>query len=139
MQGHPESPRLWEKHASKILREIGLVPVVHEPCLYLGIFNGQRVLFMQQVDNFVIAATDAKTSGILMDLIDDCLKIPIKRQGYLDMFNGVNVHWTRYYIKINLKTYVDKIFEPYFATWMKTACPTPARATPLPSDPSWLK
>jgi hypothetical protein len=51
------------------------------------------------------------------------------------MLNGVNVH----YIKINLKTYVDKIFEPYFDTWMKTAYPTPARATPLPSDPSWHK
>ncbi len=36
MQGHPESPRLWEKHADKILREIGLTPTVHEPCLYSG-------------------------------------------------------------------------------------------------------
>jgi hypothetical protein len=55
------------------------------------------------------------------------------------MFKGVNVHQTRYYIKINLKTYVDKNFESYFATWMKTAYPTPACATPLPSDPLWLK
>jgi hypothetical protein len=29
MQGHPESPRLWEKHADLILREIGLTPTVH--------------------------------------------------------------------------------------------------------------
>jgi hypothetical protein len=28
MQGHQESPRLWEKHADKILREIGLTPMV---------------------------------------------------------------------------------------------------------------
>jgi hypothetical protein len=34
MQGHPESPRLWEKHADAILREIGLEPTTHEPCLY---------------------------------------------------------------------------------------------------------
>jgi hypothetical protein len=26
-----------------------------------------------------------------MDLIDDRMKIPIKRQGYLDMYNGVDV------------------------------------------------
>ncbi len=45
MQGHPESPRLWEKHADKILHEIRLTPTVHEPCLYSGTFNGQRVLF----------------------------------------------------------------------------------------------
>ena len=41
MQGHPESPRLWEKHADVILRECGLVPTVHEPCLYSGMINGQ--------------------------------------------------------------------------------------------------
>jgi hypothetical protein len=78
MQGHPESPRLWEKHAEKILREIGLTPTVHKPCLYLGTINGQRVLFMQQVDDFAIPAPDAKTSNTLMDMIDDRLKIPIK-------------------------------------------------------------
>ena len=43
----------------------------------------QRVLFMRQVDDCAIAAPDAKTSDILMDMIDNRLKIPIKRQGYL--------------------------------------------------------
>lgn len=94
---------------------------------------------MRQVDNFAIAAPEARTADILMDLIDDKLKIPIKRQGYLDMYNGVDIQQTRYYIKISLKTYVDKNFEPYFATWMKTVYPTPARLTPLPSDHAWLK
>jgi hypothetical protein len=112
MQGHPESPHLWEKHAGKILREIGLTPTVHKPCLYLGTIKGQRILFMRQVDDFAIAAPDAKTSNILMDMIDDCLKIPIKRQGYLDMYNGVDVHQTCYYIKINLATYVTKSLNP---------------------------
>jgi hypothetical protein len=40
MQGHPESPRLWEKHTDEILRKIGLMPTVHEPCLYLGKIHG---------------------------------------------------------------------------------------------------
>jgi hypothetical protein len=139
MQGHPESPRLWEKHADEILRDIGLTPTIHEPCLYSGNINGQRVLFMRQVDDFAIAAPDAKTSGILMDMIDDRLRIPIKRQGYLDMYNGIDILQTRHYIKINVKTFVDKIFEPYLATWMKTAYPTPVRSTPLPLDPTWIK
>jgi hypothetical protein len=139
MQGHPESPRLWEKHADEILREIGLTPTVHEPCLYSGVIDDIRVLFMQQVDDFAIAAPDARTSDILMDLIDDRLKIPIKRQGYLDMYNGVDILQTRYYIKMSVQTYIDKICEPYFATWMKTSYPTPARTTPLPSDAAWLK
>jgi hypothetical protein len=139
MQGHPESPRLWEKHADKILQKIGLTPTVHKPCLYSGTINGQWIFFMRQVNDVAIAAPDAKTSKILMDMINNHLKIPIKHQGYLDMYNGIDVHQTRYYIKINLATYLSKIFEPYFATWMKTAYPTPACSTPLPSDPTWLK
>ncbi len=62
MQGHPESPRLWEKHANAILRELELTPTVHEPCLYLGNVAGKRVIFKRQVDDFSIAAPDKKTA-----------------------------------------------------------------------------
>ena len=74
-----------------------------------------------------------------MDLIDDKLSIPIKRQGYLDMYNGVDVYQTRNYIKINIKTFVAKAFTKHISTWMKTSSPTPNRATPLPSGDKWLK
>ena len=51
MQGHPESPRLWEKHANAILLELGLTPTVHKPCLYSGIIDNQRAIFKLQVDD----------------------------------------------------------------------------------------
>ena len=139
MQGHPESPRLWEKHADKILRDIGLTPTIHEPCLYSGTFNNQRVLFMRQVDNFAIAAKDTTTSDLIMDLIDERLSIPIKRQGYLDMYNGADIYQTWYYIKISIKTFIDKVFAKHISTWMKTSYPSPNRSTPLLSDDKWLK
>ncbi len=41
MQGHPESPCLWEKHADSILHDIGLTPMVHELCLYSGMVEGK--------------------------------------------------------------------------------------------------
>ena len=94
---------------------------------------------MRQVDDFTIAALDTQTSDILMDLIDDRLKIPIKCQGYLEKYNGVDILQTQYYIKMSVRTYIKKICEPYFATWMKTSYPIPARSTPLPSDATWLK
>jgi hypothetical protein len=139
MQGHPESPRLWEKHADKILQELGLTPTIHEPCLYSGAFNNHCVLFMRQVDDFAIAAPDAKTSDTLMDLINDKLSTPIKQQGYLDMYNGVDVYETKHYIKLNVKTFIEKVFTKHIDTWMKTSYPTPARSTPLPSDDKWIK
>jgi hypothetical protein len=94
MQGHPESPPLWEKHADAILQELGLTPTVHEPCLYSGVIDSKRIIFMHQVDDFAIATPDKCTADILLDMLDDCLSIPIKCQGYLDMFNGVNVTQT---------------------------------------------
>ncbi len=106
MQGHPESPRLWEKHADAILRELGLTPTVNEPCLYSGTVAGKRVIFKRQVDNFTIAAPDEKTADILLDLLDNQLPISLKRQGLLDMFNGVGVVQTWDYIKIDCHTYI---------------------------------
>ena len=139
MQGHPESPRLWEKHANAILREIGLTPTVHEPCLYSGIIIDNCVLLKRQVDEFSIAAPDAKTADIHLDLIDDKLKIPVKRQGYLDMYNGIDVHQTRHNIKISVASFIDKVFVKHLKTWMKSAYPNPARSTPFPSDANWQK
>ncbi len=119
MQGHPESPRLWEKHADAILREIGLIPTVHEPCLYSGTINGKRVIFKRQVDDFAIAAPDKHTANILLDMIDDELSIPMKRQGFLDMYNGIDILQTRDYIKISCKTFINKIWDKYLKTWMQ--------------------
>ncbi len=139
MQGHPESPRLWEKHADTILQELGLTPTVHEPCLYPGNVAGKRVIFKRQVDDFAIAAPDKKTADILLDLIDDQLTIPLKGQGLLDMFNGANVVQTRDYIKINYQMYINKFCEKYLDTWLGKIPLSENRPTPLPTDPTWLK
>jgi hypothetical protein len=78
MQGHPEAPCLWEKHGDAILRKLGLIPTVHEPCFYCGMVNGKRILLKRQVDNFTIAAPDAKSANIPLDILDDKLTILIK-------------------------------------------------------------
>ena len=139
MQGHPESPRLWEKHADAILKELGLTPTIHEPCLYSGIIENQRVILKRQVDDFAIAAPDERTANILLDKIDDNLSIPLKRQGLLDMFNGLDITQTRDYIKIDCHTYVNKFSEKYLDTWLNKIQMTENRPTPLPTDQTWIK
>jgi hypothetical protein len=99
MQGHPESPCLWEKHADLILCDIGLTSTVHEPSQYSGIVNGNRVLLKRQVYDFAIAMPNKHIATILLDLIDKELSISMKRQGYLDMFNGIKVLQTHDYIR----------------------------------------
>jgi hypothetical protein len=141
MQGHPELPRLWEKHADAILQELGLTPTVHEPCLYSGIIAGKNVIFKRQVDNFAIAAPDKKTADILLDLdlLYDQLSIPLKRQGLLDMFNGVDVLQTRDCIKINCHTYIDRFCAKYLDSWLGKVPLTENRPTPFPTDATWIK
>ena len=86
-----------------------MTPTVHEPCLSSGIINRKRTLLKRQVDDFAIAAPDERTATILLDLIDDELSIPMKRQGFLDMYNGIDVLQTSNYIKISTTTFINKI------------------------------
>jgi hypothetical protein len=57
---------------------------------------------MRQVDDFTIAAPDERTLDILLDKIDEKLSIPLKRQGLLDMYNGIDIVQTKDYIKIDV-------------------------------------
>ena len=56
LQEHPESPRLWDKHISKMLiQELGFTATVHEPCLYYKWdTNANITLILRQVDNFLV-------------------------------------------------------------------------------------
>jgi hypothetical protein len=118
MQGHPELLRLWEKQADVILWELGLTPTTHELCLYSGTIDRKCIVIMRQVDNFAIGAPDQCTADILMDMQDKKLTMPIKRQGLLDMFNGVNVVQTKHYTKIDCHTYIDEFCSKYLDTWL---------------------
>jgi hypothetical protein len=101
--------------------------------------NGRRIIFKRQVDNFAIAAPDSRTADILLDMIDNALSMPLKRQGLLDMFNGIDVTQTHYYVKINCHTYISKFCEKYLDTWLGKVPLTANRPTPLPTNPTWLK
>jgi hypothetical protein len=130
---------VFGKHANVILRDLDLTPTVHESCLYSGIINGNQIIFKRQVDDFAIAALAKKTANIFLDMIDNHLTIPLKRQGLLDMFNGDNIYQTRHYIKINCHTYINKSCKNYLETLLDKVPMPENRPTPLPTDASWIK
>jgi hypothetical protein len=78
IQGHPESPRLWEKYIDKILRRLGFKPTTHEPCLYSATLNGNFTLFLRQVDDFAIATSDRAMADHIIDEINANLRMPMK-------------------------------------------------------------
>jgi hypothetical protein len=91
------------------------------------------------VDDFAIAAPNERTANILLDMIDDELSIPMKWQGYLDVYNGIDVLQTRNYIKISCKTFINKICNKYLNSWMQNFTSTEDQPTLLPTDPIWFK
>jgi hypothetical protein len=137
LQGHPESPRLWEKHIDKILRNLGFVPTVHEPCLYRGDIDGVRVLFKRQVDDFALAAPNTAIANTTWDLIDAHLKIPMKRYGLISMYNGLDILQSRWFIKVSIKTWLTKMLAPHFEDWLDV--PTTPFPTPFGSSESFIK
>ena len=139
MQGHSESPRLWDKHVDAILCKCGLVATIHKPCLYSGSVQDKRVILKHQVDDFAISAPNKQMANILLDMIDDRLMIPMKRQGFINMYIRIVVLQMQQYIKISCISYITKICEKYLTSWMRNFTSTDDRPTLLPADPTWMK
>ena len=64
------------------------------------------------------------------DDIDDHLSIPIKQQGMVTLFNGIDVLQLRYYMKISAEAYIEKMGAKYLEMWhkevpMMAECPVP--------------
>jgi hypothetical protein len=116
LQGHPESPSLWERHVTAILKDLSFVPTTHEPCIYGGTVDGHSVLFLRQVDDFAISFDDPATYEKLCDLTDTRLNEPIKRLGLLRLYNGTNIEQTRDYVRLHSTSYIDKILAAN--TWL---------------------
>ena len=130
---------MWEKHTDAILRECGLVPTIHEPCLFSGVIEGQWVIAKCQVDDIAVAAPNEHTTTVLLDMIDSKLTIPMKHQGFLDMYNGIDVIQTQHYIKILCSSYITKMCDKYLQPWMRNYTSIDNQPTPLPTDPTWIK
>ena len=128
--GHPESPRLWEKHCDKLLCSLDFIPTTHEQCLYSGYIKTERVYFKRQVDDFAIACSNKSIATIIYDAIDNKLQIPINRQGLLTLYNGIDVLQSRWCISLNVESYLTKKLAPYFAAgWLEV--PSTPMSTPL--------
>jgi len=129
LQGHPEAPRLWEKHIHKIIKNIEFKATHHEPCLYSITYKQEYILFLRQVDDFAIATTIASTANEIINLIDGFLRIQIKSLGILQMFNGIDVVQSRYYIKLHCGTYLYKTLKNL--DWLITNG-APHKTSPVP-------
>ena len=93
---------------------------------------------MRQVDDFAVAVPTQQLAESLLDNLDNLLVKPIKKQGVLLHYNGVDVLQTKDYVKISVETYFRSIFQKYGWTEKVHKMP-PTKMIPLTADNSAIK
>jgi hypothetical protein len=114
-------------------------PSTHEPCLYAGHIDGQRILFLRQVDYFAVASQHPETCKTFLNVLNSKMRIDIKQLGVITRFSGIDVHQTRDYIKITCEKYLYKMLKHH--NWLNTEhheSYTSNTPTPLPSDNNYI-
>ena len=112
IQGHPESPRLWNIHIDSILSKMGFTPTTHEPCIYIKYTPTETIYLLRQVDDFAIACDDKATATRCWDEMDKYLKEPLKREsGLITRHNGIDILQSTHGIKMYCQTYLKKILQ----------------------------
>ena len=133
IQGHPESPRLWQEFINNILiRKMKFKATTHEPCIYRKILpDGTEILISRQVDDIAVAAKNKNAALEIIKEIGSYMTVPIKEEGLVELFNGINVTQSKHNIKIHVTSYLERVFERH-KLWMKNF---PVRNEPLPMKP----
>ena len=129
IQGHPESPRLWNLHIDSILEKMGYNPTTHEPCIYIKYTPTETIYLLRQVDDFAIACDDKSTATACWNELDTHLKEPLKREsGLISRHNGIDIIQSQHGIKMHCETYLNKILQ------LKHFDMTIAKYKPLPME-----
>ena len=129
LQGHPESPRLWENHIHRTLvQELHFTATTHEKYLYSRSDPHTSALqfLLRQVDDFSVSATDRTACTTIISEIGRHLKAPLNDLGIIKKFNGTNVLQTRWYITVSCEDYIVKILKSH--AWLTLS----ASNQPLP-------
>ena len=119
-QGHPEAGKLWETMIVDILcNELGFTSTTHERNLYRGTIDDQLVLICRQVDDFAIATKSTATAEKLVAAINQRVTTTSAgigvsgASGMTSKYNGLDLHQTRDYIKINCETYISRVLQTH--------------------------
>ena len=95
LQGHPKAPRKWSHHIDTLLQKYHYELTVHALCLYRATINGEDGPFLSQVDVFALTTNDESAYTKIYNDLDAELPVPIKRQGLLTHYHGIDIIQTQ--------------------------------------------
>ena len=90
---------------------------------------------LRQIDDFAIGCDTTEPSEHIWKLIDAKTSAPLKREGLLCRFNGIDINQTRDYIQVQYQTYISKILKN--KTFDLTI--TNNKPTPMTSDNDMIR
>jgi hypothetical protein len=90
---------------------LGFKSTTHERCVYQTTVNGEKVLFLRQVDDFAVACRDTAISREIIRKVGAQLQVPLNDLRILKKFNGVDVLQARDYTKISCQTFITKVLK----------------------------
>ena len=122
LQGHPESPQLWDKYITKMLTgdKFGFKTCTHE---YKTDKTNNLMFIVRQVDDLLVCHVDPKECDKMAKTIQKELTFLLNFLGTVRGFNGVNVDQTKHYNHIHCSTYIDKIVKHH--NWENLPAQTP--------------
>ena len=109
LQGHPESGRLWEEHANKILSDphLNFKSTTHDKCAHHTVSEGHTVLLLWQVDDFLILCKLEHISKKLMG--HNKTTPPFKHPGPANDCDGIDLTQTEQCVKISCLGHIDRV------------------------------
>lgn len=119
LQGHPEAGRLWETMIVDILSKRNFTSTTHERNLYHGTIDGSLVLVCRQIDDYAIASISPDIANRLIEFINSHATTEnhgvgqSSSSGITNRYNGLDVHQTRQYIKLNCEVYIQRILQTH--------------------------
>ena len=143
LQGHPESGRLWEKHITAILMDLGFRNTTHDKTIYRNDYTKsdgsvETIYLLRQVDDFALACKEESTAKEIYDKIGKKLQTeketepPFAYLGLVKDFNGIDVHQTNEYIEISCANYIDRVMISH--GWDKERPKETGNLSPMPKD-----
>jgi hypothetical protein len=119
LQGHPEAGRLWETMIVAIVAKMNFKSTAHERNLYYGTIDGSLVLVCHQIDDYAIASATPEIADHLIAFINSHATTANhgigdpSPSGITSRYNGLDVHQTSHYIKLNCETYLHRILQTH--------------------------
>lgn len=110
LYGLKQAPRCWNRRFGSFLLKLSLKPSESDPCLYMRVNGGKKLILALYVDDGLVAASDPKELELFLSQLKTEFKITTKDASY---FLGLEIKKNQNGITISQEAYARKILERF--------------------------